>query len=248
MITGRNKRPVEDHFDRAYELEEALAAKGKTSALRSVQESSSLADVHYVRQGSPMGLGHAVLCAQPHVGHEAFAVLLGDDLIDARDSLLQEMVDVHQRLGGSVLALMEVDPGQIHLYGSVAVREAADSWASEHGVLEVTDLVEKPRADEAPSNLAVIGRYLLEPAVFEILKDVRPGRNGEIQLTDALQVLAQRDHTVHGVVFSGRRYDTGNRQDYLRSVVQLACERPDVGPEFRAWLTEYVKNAPWSTG
>ncbi|MFP3991887.1 UTP--glucose-1-phosphate uridylyltransferase GalU [Streptomyces sp. E11-3] len=238
MVTGRNKRPLEDHFDRNYELESALTKKGDQSRLAKVQESSDLATMHYVRQGDPKGLGHAVLCAAPHVGHEPFAVLLGDDLIDPRDPLLQRMVEVQQQYGGSVIALMEVDPAQIHLYGCAAVKPTADG-----DVVQVTSLVEKPDAADAPSNLAIIGRYVLDPAVFEILRKTEPGRGGEIQLTDALQQLAadeQLGGPVHGVVFKGRRYDTGDRGDYLRAIVRLACEREDLGPDFRTWLRSYV--------
>ncbi|MFV0129444.1 UTP--glucose-1-phosphate uridylyltransferase GalU [Streptomyces sp. HMX112] len=238
MITGRNKRPLEDHFDRNYELEEALIKKGDQERLAKVQESSDLATMHYVRQGDPRGLGHAVLCAAPHVGDEPFAVLLGDDLIDPRDPLLSRMVEVREREGGSVVALMEVDPAQIHLYGCAAVAPTADS-----DVVKVTALVEKPDPDEAPSNYAIIGRYVLDPAVFGILRETAPGRGGEIQLTDALQKLATDEGAggpVHGVVFKGRRYDTGDRGDYLRAIVRLACEREDLGPEFRNWLRGYV--------
>ncbi|MFF5938394.1 UTP--glucose-1-phosphate uridylyltransferase GalU [Streptomyces sp. NPDC012508] len=246
MITGRNKRPLEDHFDRNYELEEALARKGDEERLSKVQESSDLATMHYVRQGAPRGLGHAVLCAAPHVGDQAFAVLLGDDLIDPRDPLLARMVDIQEREGGSVIALMEVEPEQIHLYGCAAVEATADS-----DVVRVTDLVEKPDADEAPSNYAIIGRYVLDPAIFDILRETEPGRGGEIQLTDALQKLAKTYQSapsgegkiggpVHGVVFKGRRYDTGDRGDYLRAIVRLACEREDLGPDFRTWLRSYV--------
>ncbi|MFF4408056.1 UTP--glucose-1-phosphate uridylyltransferase GalU [Streptomyces sp. NPDC001262] len=238
MITGRNKRPLEDHFDRNYELEEALRRKGDESRLARVQESSDLATMHYVRQGDPRGLGHAVLCAAPHVGDEPFAVLLGDDLIDSRDPLLSRMVEIQARHGGSVIALMEVDPGQVHLYGCAAVKPT-----DTEDVVEVTGLVEKPDAAEAPSNYAVIGRYVLDPAVFDVLRETPPGRGGEIQLTDALQVLAAepgRGGPVHGVVFTGRRYDTGDRGDYLRAIVRLACEREDLGPDFRAWLRRYV--------
>ncbi|MER7758631.1 UTP--glucose-1-phosphate uridylyltransferase GalU [Streptomyces sp. NPDC097619] len=238
MITGRNKRPLEDHFDRNYELESALAAKGDDDRLKKVQESSDLATMHYVRQGDPRGLGHAVLCAAPHVGREPFAVLLGDDLIDPRDPLLSRMVEVQARTGGSVVALMEVDPSQVHLYGCAAVERT-----DEEDLVRVTGLVEKPDPSEAPSNYAVIGRYVLNPAVFDILRETEPGRGGEIQLTDALQKLAE-DETfggpVHGVVFTGRRYDTGDRGDYLRAIVRLACEREDLGPEFRSWLRSYV--------
>ncbi|MEU6844497.1 UTP--glucose-1-phosphate uridylyltransferase GalU [Streptomyces sp. NPDC046716] len=246
MITGRNKRPLEDHFDRNYELESALQRKGDASRLAKVQESSDLATMHYVRQGDPRGLGHAVLCAAPHVGHEPFAVLLGDDLIDPRDPLLARMVEVQEQHGGSVVALMEVEPSQIHLYGCAAVETTADG-----DVVQVTDLVEKPDPADAPSNYAVIGRYVLDPNIFDILRKTEPGRGGEIQLTDALQKLAAQHQSattvagtiggpVHGVVFKGRRYDTGDRGDYLRAIVRLACEREDLGPDFRTWLRSYV--------
>ncbi|MEE1755836.1 UTP--glucose-1-phosphate uridylyltransferase GalU [Streptomyces sp. SP18CS02] len=238
MITGRNKRPLEDHFDRNFELEEALVKKGDQERLGKVKESNDLATMHYVRQGDPRGLGHAVLCAAPHVGDQPFAVLLGDDLIDPRDPLLARMVDIQEREGGSVIALMEVEPSQIHLYGCAAV-EATD----DPDVVKVTDLVEKPDVADAPSSYAIIGRYVLDPAVFGILRETEPGRGGEIQLTDALQKLAMDEKAggpVHGVVFKGRRYDTGDRGDYLRAIVRLACEREDLGPDFRTWLRSYV--------
>ncbi|MDI5965882.1 UTP--glucose-1-phosphate uridylyltransferase GalU [Streptomyces sp. SL13] len=239
MITGRNKRALEDHFDRNYELEEALVRKGDASRLASVQESAELATMHYVRQGTPKGLGHAVLCAQPHVGDQPFAVLLGDDLIDPRDPLLSAMIDVQGRFGGNVLALMEVPAEQIHLYGCAAI----EAIEGEDGVVRVTDLVEKPATDDAPSRFAVIGRYVLDPAVFDVLKQTPPGRGEEIQLTDALRELARGSAPggpVHGVLFTGRRYDTGDRGDYLRAIVRLAAEREDLGPDFRAWLRDYV--------
>ncbi|MFY1677306.1 MULTISPECIES: UTP--glucose-1-phosphate uridylyltransferase GalU [unclassified Streptomyces] len=238
MVTGRNKRPLEDHFDRNHELESALEKKGDAQRLSKVQESSDLAMIHYVRQGDPKGLGHAVLCAAPHVGDEPFAVLLGDDLIDPRDPLLQRMIEVRERHGGSVVALMEVAPEQIHLYGCAAVR-----GTGEGDVVEVSDLIEKPAAEDAPSNYAVIGRYVLDPRVFDVLRKTEPGRGGEIQLTDALQQLAADERLggpVHGVVFSGRRYDTGDRGDYLRAIVRLACEREDLGPDLRDWLRTFV--------
>lgn len=238
MITGRNKRPLEDHFDRNYELEEALTKKGDRARLEKVQESSDLATMHYVRQGDPRGLGHAVLCAAPHVGHEPFAVLLGDDLIDPRDPLLARMIDIQEQYGGTVIALMEVAPEQIHLYGCAAVEPTTLA-----DVVKVTDLVEKPDPADAPSNYAIIGRYVLDPHIFGILRKTEPGRGGEIQITDALQQLAADEKVggpVHGVVFKGRRYDTGDRGDYLRAIVRLACEREDLGPGFRSWLRSYV--------
>lgn len=238
MITGRNKRPLEDHFDRNHELEEALRKKGDEARLAKVAESNDLANIHYVRQGDPRGLGHAVLCAAEHVGDQPFAVLLGDDLIDPRDPLLARMVRAQAEHGGSVIALMEVDPEQIHLYGCAAVETTADS-----DVVRVTNLVEKPAAADAPSNYAVIGRYVLDPAIFGVLRTTEPGRGNEIQLTDALQRLAADEALggpVHGVVFKGRRYDTGDRGDYLRAIVRLACEREDLGADLRAWLRKYV--------
>ncbi len=239
LITGRNKRPLEDHFDRNVELELALEAKGDKARLEAVRSSSELAQVHYVRQGDPKGLGHAVLVAAEHVGDEPFAVLLGDDLIDERDPLLSRMLEVQAALGGSVVALMEVPQSMISLYGCAAVVPTQEA-----DVVGITALIEKPAVEEAPSNLAVIGRYVLHPAVFEVLRNTPPGRGGEIQLTDALQTLAtmpaDAGGTVHGVVFRGRRYDTGDRVDYLKAVVQLACDREDLGPELMQWLKEFV--------
>ena len=239
LITGRGKRPIEDHFDRAYELEEALRAKDDPERLAAIRESSELATVHYVRQGEPKGLGHAVLCACRHVGREPFVVLLGDDLIDPRDPLLQRMLEVRERFGGSVVALMEVEPEQVSLYGCAAI-EPTD----EDDVVKVTNLVEKPVPGEAPSRWIIIGRYVCDPAVFEVLEKTPPGRGGEIQLTDALTTLARRDRTdggpVHGVLFRGRRYDTGNKLDYLRTVVQFAADRSDLSEEFMPWLREFV--------
>ncbi len=236
MVTGRNKRPLEDHFDRNVELEAALEAKGDAARLEAVQHATDLATVHYVRQGDALGLGHAVLAAAQHVGHEPFAVLLGDDLIDDRDHLLEQMLDVQAREGGSVIALMEVPPESVSLYGCAAVE------GSGH-VVRITGLVEKPPVDEAPSNLAIIGRYVLSPTVFDVLRTVPRGRGGEYQLTDALQELIAME-PVHGVVFRGRRYDTGDRLDYLKAVVQLAADREDLGPPFVAWLREWVGTRP----
>ncbi|MEU3287879.1 UTP--glucose-1-phosphate uridylyltransferase GalU [Streptomyces longwoodensis] len=234
MVTGRHKRAIEDHFDHAFELEQALAAKGDTVRLDAVRDPARLADIHHIRQGDPLGLGHAVLCARHHVGEQPFAVLLGDDLIDPRETLLSRMLEVRGRYGGSVVALMEVPPEQVHRYGCAAVEPSG-----EDGIVRVTGLVEKPARAQAPSRCAVIGRYVLDPAVFDVLERTPPGRGGEIQLTDALGELAAAG-TVHGVVFDGLRYDTGDKADYLRTVVRLACAREDLGPQFRAWLRQFV--------
>ena len=234
FITGRSKRSLEDHFDRNSELEEALAAKGDTTKLDLVRWPTSLGRIHYVRQGEPLGLGHAVLQARQHVGNEPFAVLLGDDLIDESNPILPRMLDVQRELGGSVVCLMGVPPSEISLYGCAAVH------ASEiPGVLGINDLVEKPSADVAPSNFAIIGRYVLAPEIFDVLDRTEPGIGGEIQLTDALRVLAG-EGAVHGVVFDGLRYDTGDRLSYLKAVVSLAVRRDDLGPALRDWLREQV--------
>ncbi|MFM9134996.1 MAG: UTP--glucose-1-phosphate uridylyltransferase [bacterium] len=231
FVTGRNKRALEDHFDRNLELEEVLADKGDDARLALVERSSDLARIHYVRQGQPLGLGHAVLMSRQHVGDEPFAVLLGDDLIDPRDAILPRMIDVRERLGGSVLCLMEVPREQISLYGCAAVEPTGDP-----GVVRVTDLVEKPAADDGER-----ARRVLDPAVFGILADTPPGRGGEIQHPDALERLCDPGRAgggVHGVLFSGRRYDTGDRLSYLQAVIQLALEREDLGVPLRAWLMD----------
>ena len=241
LITGRSKRSIEDHFDRAYELEEALEKKDDYDGLAQIRESAELATVHYVRQGEPLGLGHAVLCAARHVGNAPFAVLLGDDLIDPRDPLLTRMIEVREKFGGSVVALMEVEPEQVSQYGAAAI-----SPTDENDVVTVTDLVEKPVPGEAPSRWIIIGRYVCDPAVFEVLRHTPPGRGGEIQLTDALKTLATQPDGggVHGVLFRGRRYDTGNKLEYLRTVVQFAAERPDLAQEFVPWLRKYLASLP----
>jgi UTP--glucose-1-phosphate uridylyltransferase len=246
MVTGRGKGLLEDHFDRSPELEAALEAKGDLDRLARVRASSELAKLHYVRQGEPLGLGHAVLCGAEHVGAEPFAVLLGDDVIDVRNPVLPRMLDIRAKYGGSVLLLMEVPPTQTHLYGCAAVEKTEDE-----DVMRVTDLVEKPDPKDAPSNLAVVGRYVIDPAIFAVLRETPRGRGGEIQLTDGLCTLAQRDESaggpVHGLVFRGRRYDTGDRADYLRTIVQFAADREDLGPEFIAWLREFVAGLPADT-
>jgi len=238
MITGRSKRALEDHFDRAPGLERLLEQKGDKDRLQSIQDASELGPIHYVRQGEAKGLGHAVLCAKQHVGDEPFAVLLGDDLIDEAEDLLSTMIDVQQKTGGSVIALIEVEPSQISAYG------CADITAVEgEDYVRVNSLVEKPAVEEAPSNLAVIGRYVLHPAVFGVLENTAPGRGNEIQLTDALQSLAAGDSEgvgVYGVVFKGRRFDTGDKLSYLKAVITLASERVEFGEDLKAWMKDFI--------
>lgn len=243
MVTGRNKRALEDHFDRAVELEDALEKNGRLDLLAAVRESTEMARMHYVRQSHPRGLGDAVLTAAAFVGNEPFAVLLGDDLIDPRDPILPAMIAAHEHFGGAILALMEVPISEISLYGVAAIAaEPADPGFE--NVVRVTGVLEKPPAESAPSNFAVIGRYLLPPEIFDVLKETKPGRGGEIQLTDAIAELTQRADKggpVHGVVFKGRRYDTGDKLGYLQAVVRLAVEREDLGPSFSAWLKNFVR-------
>jgi UTP--glucose-1-phosphate uridylyltransferase len=251
MITGRNKRALEDHFDRNYELESMLARNGDRGKLASVEFPTDLATVHYVRQGDPKGLGHAVLCAVDHVGRHPFAVLLGDDLIDPRDKLLERMIEVHAATGQSVIALMEVPEDQVHLYGCAAVAPVpggltipGTTVGTATEVVQVTGLVEKPDPAEAPSNLIIIGRYVLTPAVFDVLDHTAPGRNDEVQLTDALAELITTDPGqgggVLGVVFRGRRYDTGDRLEYLKTVITLAAEREDLAGPLLAWIRGFA--------
>jgi UTP--glucose-1-phosphate uridylyltransferase len=240
MIIGRNKNMIANHFDRVAELEHNLLAKGDEKKLARVMESTDLADIHFLRQGDPKGLGHAVLRARSHVGDNPFAVLLGDDLIDDRDPLLTRMLDEQESRNATIIALLEVDPDSIHLYGAAEV-EATD----DPDVVKVTGLVEKPAKEDAPSNLAIIGRYVLKPEVFDVLEKTEPGKGNEIQLTDALQVLAADDEIaggVYGVIFRGRRYDTGDRLDYIKAIVQLALDREDLGADLGPWLKHFAAN------
>ena len=241
FVTGRTKRALEDHFDDNPELEAALGNKDKTNLLEAVRHPAGLAAVHYVRQGTPKGLGDAVLRGKEHVGDNPFAVLLGDDLIDDRDYVLPKMIATQQKFGGSVVLLMEVPENEISLYGCAQVKATDDSQ-----VVQITDLVEKPEIKNAPSNLAVIGRYIFSPKVFEILEQTKPGKGGEVQLTDAMTILAKEvtpadGGGMYGVIFKGRRYDTGDKLAYLQAVVQLAVERNDLGPDFKKWLKTFAE-------
>jgi UTP--glucose-1-phosphate uridylyltransferase len=238
MITGRNKNALENHFDRVAELEQVLSEKGDKKKLFSVQESTQLADIHYTRQGDPKGLGHAVLRAKSHVGEHSFAVLLGDDVIDSRDPILPQMLKLHEETGDNVVALMEVPMNQIHLYGCAKISEQSGDQVM------IDQLIEKPSEKEAPSNLAVIGRYVLRPEIFEVLENTPEGRNGEIQLTDALQYAAANPAVaggVRGVIFRGRRYDTGDKLDFIKATLRMAVDRDDIGTELRGWLKEFSR-------
>jgi UTP--glucose-1-phosphate uridylyltransferase len=234
IITGRGKRSIEDHFDRSIELEHFLESKGKFDELKQVREISDMATIHYIRQRDPLGLGHAVAVAEEHVGDEPFAVLLGDDIMAETNPLLSEMLRTHERYGRSVLAAMQVFRDEISMYGCIE-----PEFVEEDRLARVLSIVEKPDPDSAPSNLAVIGRYVLTPEIFEALRNLEPGVGGEIQLTDAVNVLAQ-EQAVYAHVFEGGRYDTGNKLDYVKATVEMAIDREDIGRDLRRWLAELV--------
>jgi UTP--glucose-1-phosphate uridylyltransferase len=233
IITGRGKRTLEDHFDRSFELEYRLEQSGKLEDLKVVREISDMASMHYIRQKEPLGLGAAVAMAEPHVAGEPFAVLLGDDIIPS-GNLLGNMIDVYDRYGRSVIAGMEVPRSEIHLYGAISPEFVEDNLA------RVVTIVEKPKTEDAPSNLAAIGRYVLTPEIFDALRETAPDAGGEVQLTDAINLLAQQQQ-VYAYVFEGVRYDIGKKIDYLRATVELAIDREDLGPEFRAILADLVQ-------
>jgi UTP--glucose-1-phosphate uridylyltransferase len=229
VITGRGKRTLEDHFDRSFELEYYLERAGKLEQLAQMRAIAEMAEIHYVRQGEPLGLGHAVSVAREHVGDQPFVVLLGDDIMHEKSGILAGMLATHDRLQGSVLALKMVTPAEISAYGSAATEPVDES------VVRVFDVVEKPTPEEAPSNLGVMGRYVLTPRIFEAIAKTKPGRGGEIQLTDAIKILMETE-PVYGYMFKDGRFDVGNKLDYLRATVELALEREDLGPAFRAYL------------
>jgi UTP--glucose-1-phosphate uridylyltransferase len=240
IITAAGKDAIADHFDRAPLVEQALERKGNQILLDAVRRSTELAQLTFIRQHTQAGLGNAVGYAETFAAGEPFAVLLGDDMIAADEILLKTMLDVQQERGGAVIALLEVDPADVSKYGCAT---PAASWNQTDDVVPVVDLVEKPKREDAPSNLAVIGRYVLPPEIFAAIDALDPGAGGEIQLTDAIKALVRNDVAVHGVVFRGRRFDTGDRQEYLRAVVQLAVEHPQLGSDFSSWLRDFVRTS-----
>jgi UTP--glucose-1-phosphate uridylyltransferase len=236
LVTASGKGAIEDHFDRVLDLERALEEKGKVEELREVRRLSELAQVHSVRQGEALGLGHAVLQAEAHVGDDSFVVCLGDDIVDPATPFLERMIAAHERTGLAVVALMEVPEDQVHLYGVADVTPG-----EEEGEFRISQLVEKPPVDEAPSNLIVVGRYVLPGTIFPILHDTKPGRGGEIQLTDALQTLAA-DEPIVGIRLDAPRHDTGDKLGFLKATVELAAEREDLGDDFVTWLRTWLEN------
>jgi UTP--glucose-1-phosphate uridylyltransferase len=233
IVTGRGKNAIEDHFDVAVELESYLEQRGKTALLEEIRNISRLINVSYVRQGEPLGLGHAVLVTQNLIGNEPFAVILGDDVIDANPPALKQMIEVFERVNGPVLAVERVPFEDVSSYGVVQIDESAGNLG--RGVYRVADLVEKPRREEAPSNLAIIGRYILTPDIFDSLKATTSDRTGEIQLTNGLRHLL-RSRPIYVYEIDGVRHDTGNKLGFLKAVVYFALKRPDLAEPFRKYL------------
>jgi len=229
IVTSRTKKSIEDHFDRLVDLENNLESKGKVAEAAQIRALSEMAQLHFVRQGEALGLGHAIGMARKHVGNEPFVVLLGDDIMHPKAGVLKGMIEAYNEHACSVVALMEVEPADISAYGCAAATPVADR------LVQVTGLVEKPSPEEAPSNLAIMGRYLLTPTIFDEIETTKPGVGGEIQITDAMSSLLEREKML-GFTFSEGRFDTGKKIDYLRAVVEMALEREDLGPEFRSML------------
>lgn len=229
IVTGRNKRAIEDHFDKSVELEMMLEKSGKNRLLHVVQTVSNMADVHYIRQKEPLGLGHAVLCARKFIGNEPFALLLGDDIIDSDPPCMKGMLELYERIHTSIVAVQEVPWADVDKYGIVSPAEPSAA------VQYIRDLVEKPEREQAPSNLAVIGRYVIEPGIFAILEHQAPGRGGEIQLTDALRVLNQ-GKPMATYRQTGNRYDTGDKLGYIQATIEFALKREELAPALRDYL------------
>ena len=233
IITGKNKRSIEDHFDYAFELEAKLKKSGKQKLIREINRLSRIS-IAYIRQGYALGLGHAISCARPFVKEEPFAVVLSDDIIDPEDTLLKDMVRLYKRLESPILALEKVPAAEIHRYGVI------DGVHEGGGVYRINNLVEKPRVEDAPSDLAIIGRYILTPDIFDILAKLKPGKGGEIQLTDAIGVQLKK-RPVYGFLFHGKRYDAGDKLGYLKATVNFALRNGDLSAQFRSYILEVAK-------
>ncbi|WP_244226769.1 UTP--glucose-1-phosphate uridylyltransferase GalU [Paenibacillus protaetiae] len=233
IVSGRHKRAIEDHFDKSYELEAELEARGNEELLKTVQSISRLADIYYVRQKEPLGLGHAVMCARRFIGNEPFAVLLGDDILKSDPPCLKQMIDIYEREQASVVAVMEVPWDQTHKYGIAAIEGGQRGG-------RITQLVEKPLPGQAPSNSAVVGRYVLHPAIFDLLEKASPGKAGEIQLTDSLQRLLEQQPLV-AYPFDGMRYDVGDKLGFVQATIDFALEREDLSDAVRQFLRNKLK-------
>lgn len=234
IITGRNKKPIEDHFDKAIELELNLEKGGKQDLLDIVNESTNMANIHYIRQKEPKGLGHAVNCAKAFVGNEPFAVMLGDDIVDSEVPCLKQLIEAYEEKNATILGVQEVKRENVNKYGIVKGLKVSDR------TYKVEDLVEKPKVEEAPSNVAILGRYIITPEIFNILENTKPGKGGEIQLTDALKTLISKEE-MYAYVFEGRRHDVGDKLGFLQATVEYALKREDLKEEFKNYLKDIVK-------
>jgi UTP--glucose-1-phosphate uridylyltransferase len=235
IITGRNKKAIEDHFDRSIELEAELKSKGKDEYLEMINKISNLAQIYYIRQKEPRGLGHAVLCAKTFVGNEPFAVMLGDDVVDSEVPCLKQLMNVYDEYKTTILGVQEVPMEDVKKYGIVKGMHIED------GVHKVKDLIEKPEVGSSPSNIAILGRYIITPQIFEILEKTKPGKNNEIQLTDALKTLLERE-AMYAYNFNGRRYDVGDRLGFLQATVDYALKRDDLRDDFLLYLKNVINN------
>ena len=233
IITGKNKRAIEDHFDKSVELEQELEKKGKKDLLKMVRDISNMADIYYIRQKEPKGLGHAINCARTFVGDEPFAVMLGDDVVDSEVPCLKQLIEAYNEYKTSILGVQEVADEDVCKYGIVNGKQIEDR------VYKVKDLIEKPSIEDAPTNIAILGRYIINPAIFSILEHTKPGKGGEIQLTDGLKELAQQE-AMYAYVFDGRRYDVGDKQGFLEATVEFALRREDLREEFLDYLVNIV--------
>jgi UTP--glucose-1-phosphate uridylyltransferase len=234
IVTGRNKRAIEDHFDKNAELEMVLEEKGNMKLLETIQTVSNLADVHYIRQKEPLGLGHAIWCARKFIGDEPFAVLLGDDILQSSPPGLKQMMDVYEKMQTSIIAVQEVPWEDVDKYGIVSPAESLNAYKF------INDLIEKPAREHAPSNLAVIGRYIIEPEIFSILDTIEPGRGGEIQLTDALRTLNNL-HQMVAYPMQAKRYDVGDKFGYIQATIELALERTDLQDQVKAYIQSLAR-------
>ncbi len=242
IITGRSKRAIEDHFDRSVELEIELEKKHNNGLLKMVRDISEMVDIHYIRQKKAKGLGHAIYCARTFVGNEPFAVLLGDDVVhNGEKPCLKQMIEIYDKYGSSILGVQEVADEDINKYGIVAGDRVSDN------VYKVDDLVEKPSISEAPSNVAILGRYIINPGIFDILAGTKPGKGGEIQLTDALKVLAAKED-MYAYIFEGKRYDVGDKLGFLEATVEFALRRNDLKDEFLQYLINVVEKEVGALG
>ncbi len=235
IVTGRNKRAIEDHFDKNVELEEELKKSQKEDLLAQVRDISNMVNIHYIRQKEPKGLGHAIYCAKAFIGNEPFAVLLGDDIVKAEEPCLKQLIRVYNEYKTTVLGVQRVPDSEVSKYGIVAGRQVEDR------IFKVNDMVEKPDPEQAPSNIAILGRYIISPAIFSHLENITPGKGGEIQLTDALKSLMHHE-AMYAYDFIGKRYDVGNKMGFLQATVEFALEREDLRDDFKTWLKQTVKD------